>query len=91
MDFAGLTLAISTDWTLTWDEGLPTQTIVVIGFGSVPDNDFLLVPSLTTPIDGVPIRIPGDPNPPKIEWTYGGTAPCDAQLDAVEVSISDRA
>ncbi len=91
MSFAGLTAAISGNWTLTWDEGLPTQTVATISFGTVLESDFKLVPTLTAPVDGVPIEIPGDPNPPTIEWNYGTTLPCDAQLDAVEVALIEQA
>jgi len=82
MSFAELTAAIAGDWTLTWDAGLSTQTVATISFGTVLDGDFPTVPDITAPIDGLPIKIPGDPNPPTIEWTYGPTPTCNTQSAA---------
>jgi hypothetical protein len=90
MDYIELIGVISGDWTITWDAGGPSQTIATITFGAVPEGDFLPVPILIYPIDGEPIEIPGDPNPPTIEWYYEGISnPCNAQTDAIEVFLWD--
>ncbi len=80
LSFAGLQAAIAQACTMIWDAG-PTQTVVSIDFGTISESDFLLIPTLTAPLDGVPIEIPRDPNPPTIEWT-NGSAPrfCDFAL-----------
>ena len=84
--FAELTAALSGGWTLTFDAGFPNQTVVHIDFGTVLESDFPRDPTLTAPQNGVPIKIPGAPNPPTIEWTYGPGAPCDAQPGRVEAA-----
>lgn len=91
LDFAGLTNAISGDWELTWDALDPDSTIATISFGSVPENDFMPVPILSAPIDGDTLLIPGDPNPPNVEWNYGATPPCEEDPDFVEVLLTDLA
>jgi hypothetical protein len=86
MSFAELTAVTAGTWTLTWDAGA-AQTVAAISFGVVQENDFPLIPELMAPVSGMPIKIPGDPNPPTLEWTYGSTPPCTAQPDAVEAAI----
>jgi len=91
LSFAALEAAIASVWTITWDAG-PTQSIATIDFGTVLEADFLAVPILTSPVDGMPIEIPADPNPPTIEWMYEGIGdPCAAQPDYVAVNVADHA
>jgi len=91
LSFAALEAAIASVWTITWDAG-PTQSMATIDFGIVLAADFLALPILTSPIDGMPIEIPGDPNPPTIEWMYEGIGdPCIAQPDYVAVNVTDHA
>jgi hypothetical protein len=88
LTFEDLTGIIGVDWTLTWDEGLPTETIATISFGTVAANDFLLMPTITNPVSGGVIANP-DPNPPVFTWTYAPTPPCQAQLEGVFVYLQD--
>ena len=57
------------DWTLTWDEGLATETIVGIDFGTVSESDWLSVPTITNPPDGAS----GVPLDTSIDWTWPGS------------------
>jgi hypothetical protein len=86
MSFAEMTAEIAVDWVLTWDASLSTETVATISFGSIPEEDFLLVPTLTVPVDQAIIVV----DPPTMEWTYGATLPCNAQLSDIEASISDQ-
>jgi hypothetical protein len=90
MSFAELTGQISEDWILTWDEGLSSETICTISFGTVAESEFLLMPTITSPVDGEVVVNP-DPNPPVLTWTYAPTPPCHAQIDDVAVQLRDPA
>jgi hypothetical protein len=65
------------DWTLTWDEGLPTETLATIDFGSVPESDWLALPTISNPPDGASGVSPQT----SIDWTW----PAQPDLDRVEV------
>ena len=54
------------DWTLTWDEGLSTETIATINFGSVLEADWLSLPTITNPPNGAT----GVPPDTSIDWTW---------------------
>ncbi len=85
-DHAGLTFSefetvIAGDWTLVWDEMLGTETVAEIEYGTVTEGEFPEVPAITQPADGA---VGVDPNT-SIDWDYGGTDPCVAYEDRVEV------
>ncbi len=86
LSFADLEDWISVAWTLTWDPG-PEQTVVTIEFGTIEEGDFPSLPVLTEPPDGDSIEIPGDPNPPTVEW-INITGPPDC--DFASVFITDE-
>lgn len=65
------------DWTLTWDEGLPTETLATIDFGAVSGSDWLSLPTINDPPDGAS----GVSAHPSIDWTW----PAEPDLDRVEV------
>ena len=70
LTFSQLTAEIGTgtgaDWTLTWDEGLSTETIATIDFGSVLEADWLSLPTITNPLNGAT----GVPPDTSIDWTW---------------------
>jgi hypothetical protein len=86
LSFAEFAAAIEGGWTLNWDVD---ETVVTIDFGTVLQDDFWPVPTISAPLDGAPIQLPGDPNPPTIEWTYE-TSACEAQLDYVTVNLFEE-
>jgi hypothetical protein len=83
LTFPQLTAEIGTgpgpDWTLTWDEGLETETIATIDFGSVLESDWLSFPTITNPLDGAS----GVPPTTSIDWTW----PASPVLDNVEALL----
>lgn len=83
LTFAELTSEIGTDWTLTWDAGLATETIATIGFGTIAQSDWFAIPTITNPLDGTTGVSPST----SIDWTYS-VSTASAQLDAVEVFLT---
>jgi hypothetical protein len=67
------------DWTLTYDEGLSTETIATIDFGSVLESDWLNLPTITNPPDGATDVSPHT----SIDWTW----PTSPGLGRIEVSL----
>jgi hypothetical protein len=84
LDWGGLTDEIGTeagaDWTLTWDEGLSTETIALIDFGIVLESDWSSLPTVTNPPDGTQWASPDT----SIDWEW----PVSPNLDRVEVALS---
>jgi len=76
---------IGDDWILIWDEGLPTQTVAHIGYGSVDETGFFDLPNIVYPASGS-TYLDGVSH---VEWNYGATSPCLAQLDEVEICVVD--
>ena len=64
--------AIGTDWTLTWDAGLPTETVATLCFGTISDSDFPAMPVIETPENG------GVSDASLVAWSYeaGRPEPC---------------
>jgi len=87
LDFQFITILILGNWLLTWDEGdILTETTCLIEFGILEEDEFPLVPMISTPLHGLPIVNP-DPNPFIIAWDYGGVEACVAQPDNVAVEL----
>jgi hypothetical protein len=84
MSFSEVLAAVGDDWTIVWDEGQETETAATVTFGTLIEDDFLEVPEITHPADGS-----GDiSQDTSIDWNYGGTDPCTAQIDMIEVLLS---
>jgi hypothetical protein len=66
-----------TDWTLTWDEGLSTETIAQVDFGSVLESDWLSLPTITNPSDGAS----GVPPDTSIDWGWPGDPDLSDELE----------
>ena len=85
LSFSGLTdeigLGTGVDWTLTYDEGLSTETIATIDFGSVLESDWMNLPTITNPPNGATDVSPHT----SIDWTW----PTSPGLGLVEVSLVD--
>jgi hypothetical protein len=87
LSFQLVTIIAMGNWLLTWDEGnLITETSCLIEFGMLEEDEFPLVPMITSPPDGMSILNP-DPNPFMIAWNYGGVDACVAQPDNLEVEL----
>jgi cysteine-rich repeat protein len=82
LDWAGLQAEIGTpgdDWILTWDEGLPSETIANIDFTTISVSDWLTLPAITNPADGE-----HDVSPDAvIEWAW----PTSPDLGGVEAGL----
>ena len=76
---------IATDWILTWDKDLPTQTIATIDFGTINDSDWLPVPKVTLPQNGASNVMPNT----EIAWAYD-VPTSEAQKDDVEVNLLSK-
>ena len=53
LSFSSLSSEIGSNWTLTWDKTLPTETVATIGIGVVLESEFFEVPTLLDPPVGV--------------------------------------
>ena len=85
LTFTELASAISGYWTLTWDQGLATETVAEIDIGILEESDFMPVPVITVPADGATDVAPDT----AIEWTYDASGPCTAQTDFQMVFLAD--
>ncbi len=79
MSFAQVGTAIGSDWVMTWDEGLPTQTVATIRIGTVEEDEWDSLPTITNPLPGA---VDVSPNT-SIEWTHDGPA-VDGHCASVE-------
>jgi len=86
LSFAELSAVTFGGWTVIWDEG-PGQTVVVIDFVTLEENDFPAVPTISYPIDQTVIRNP-EPNPITVTWDYGADDPCQFPEIRPIVSLS---
>lgn len=80
LSFSQMQTEIGTNWTLSWDGGVTTATIV---FGSIEAADFFSLPTIQNPLDGAT----NVPPTMSIVWNYGSVPPAAAQLDRVEVEL----
>ena len=67
------------DWTLTWDKGLGTETIVGIDFGTVLQSDWFSLPTIISPLHGATGVSPDA----SIDWDWPG----DPDLGGVEAML----
>jgi hypothetical protein len=87
-NFSSLLTEIETDWTITWDEGLPTQTVATIDFltemGDITEESWSPVhPRITNPADGAAGVLPTT----SIDWDYGGVDPETVDPDGIAVIL----
>jgi hypothetical protein len=87
LPWADFSTLIADDWILIWDEGLATETIAHVGYGTVTEANFPHLPTITYPIDGN--------NYPAgvwhVDWDYGAMTPEVAQPEKsdIEICIAD--
>jgi hypothetical protein len=89
LDHQGLTFAemqtrIGTNWVLTWDPGLATETVAQIGFGPVTAGEFPATPVIAQPADGATGIAPDA----SLVWNYGAADPCNPAPDEIQACVA---